>query len=241
MKCENCEKEISNDMRGALKSNACPWCSNSIMSPEKAEQYFNLIQLLDLTSFTNRQDVDTQIRTKVASLLVSNFIFMQIAPTIEEDVIVLDEPKPRVKHPPLTTSGPLPPLMKKVIDQITADSDEEDWTDEAVVVNPKLQKLDSHGRPMNTITEADLGNLDDSELKSIPTNTKPKVQPTSTGKKLSVQDYARIQNDMYDSSEPTQAAAPPIDLAANLQKDLQRLQKYQGTPKGLTGQGIKRV
>ena len=241
MKCENCQKEISNDMRGALAHNSCPWCSSSIMSSEKAEQYFNLIQLLDQTPFTNRQDVDAQIRAKVATLMVSNFIFMQIASPIEEDVIVLDEPKQKqsnLKSPPFTKLPTPLPSTKMVNSQIIDSQNDDDDLEGS----PAVQKVDSRGRPMNTITEADLGNLDDSELKSIPMNTKPRPSVSPSGKKLTAQDYARIQDDVYESADtPPMPVSSSDDLAGNLQKDLQRLQKYQSVPKGLSGQGIKRV
>lgn len=92
MQCESCNEYITPKMKGALKSNICPFCNEQIMNPLKAEQYFNLVELLDLTDFTNRKDVDVQIRTKVANLMLENFVFKKLdTPQKQSDLIVLDE------------------------------------------------------------------------------------------------------------------------------------------------------
>ena len=69
MKCESCNETISNTMRAAIGQNFCPTCGGTIMNEHKAAQYYNLLNCLDQTKFTNKDAVDAQIREKVATLV----------------------------------------------------------------------------------------------------------------------------------------------------------------------------
>lgn len=92
MHCESCNQHISSKMKGAIKSNTCPFCGEQIMNPLKAEQFVNLTELLDATDFTNKKEVDVQIRTKVATLLLENFVFKKLENTSKgSDLISIDD------------------------------------------------------------------------------------------------------------------------------------------------------
>lgn len=235
MQCESCHADILPTMKGALKTNTCPYCGGEIMEDAKAEQYFNLLGVLDQTTFTNRQDVDSKIRAKVASLIMSNFIFMKIdQPTHREDIIVVDDEAGK-EHVALTKK---PPRKKKKS-------------------KPKLQTKSITGRQMNTITEED---IDDSQVRSMPMPS-PKPQPvqnTKTG--LSARDYIQAQNDIYteasDTGSMVGASSPgitaeevmkmfpemtPEQALEALKNDAQVLEGLAQPQKGLTGKGIRRL
>lgn len=122
MKCESCQADISPKMRAAFVNNTCPFCGGSLMHALKAEQYVNLLEVLDSTTFTNRPEVDSQIKEKVANLLVTKFVFKKLdEEALPADVIVLDEPEvavnviaatPTPVVPVIQTPSPASPISK---------------------------------------------------------------------------------------------------------------------------------
>lgn len=117
MNCESCGSTISSKMKGAIRSNTCPYCAGEIMPKLKAEQYLNLLDVLEATTFTTKVEIDIQIREKVAALLISNFVFKKLdKPTKEPDLIKIDEDSveiPTIQNKPLPTE-PLKESSAKV-------------------------------------------------------------------------------------------------------------------------------
>lgn len=239
MKCESCDGAISSAMRGSLKTNTCPWCGSSVMGDEKATQYFNLLEMLDQTTFTNRQDVDTQIKEKVASLMISNFIFMKLEqPEVSDDIIVVNEtPVQQVVQRPVAQQAQTKKKKK--------------------AKKAKLQKESSSGKALNTVSE---DQIDDSMASRVPTpRPKPKINAnapvTKTG--LTLSDFQNAQEPGYteagsmmggpgaDSLNPDEImkAFPgmtPEEAVQALQKEADMVQN-SGPQKGLTGKGIRRL
>ena len=213
------------------------------MADEKAEQYLNLVDLLEQTSFTNKPAFDAQLREKFASLMITNFIFMRVTPQESEtDLVVLSE-----EPEPTPTPAPTKPKAKR--------KTKKRRKKEASAPEADVQKVDSRGRPMNTYIDADLDDLEH-EVKSMPTPKKkraPKAPPSGAG----LPNYAALQQEMYetedlggDSQHPQMTAEelmqtfPELSSAeasAALQKDLQKAAKYLNPQKGLSGDGIKRL
>lgn len=248
MKCETCTTEITSQMRHSIASNTCPYCGLDIMSPEKAEQYLNLVELLDHTSFTNKPDFDSQLREKFASLMITNFAFMRISPQEEDsDLIVLGATSPKKEQSFI--QRPTPPKISKPIE--VPDTPE---------IVEKVQQVDSHGRPMNAYMSLDPEELEN-EVKSIPSS--PRKPTKSVPGAPSLPNYAAMQEEMYEGNAPKeeldieqqaqqilsqfpelqeQAAAAGLGAGGDpaKQKDLQKLQSYQSRSKGLSGSGIRR-
>jgi hypothetical protein len=100
MQCESCNEKITLKMKNAISSNTCPFCGQSIMEEVKAEQFQNLLALLQQTTFTNRPDVDDQIREKVSMLIVTNFVFKKVTTTDpQQDIIVVNDEEENVEKP----------------------------------------------------------------------------------------------------------------------------------------------
>lgn len=240
MKCESCNAILSSAMRGALRANSCPFCSGNIMGDQKAEQYYNLLEVLDNTTFTNRSDVDSQIKEKVASLMINNFVFMKLNQTEDkDDIIVVDDDVP--SHQVVATASPQQTNSKKRRKKGK---------------KGKLQTQSVSGKPLNTVTE-DIVN-DDSVPTRVPT-PRPKHQISANapvGKTgLTLADYQNAQNDTYMEvgSTPNVGAdltpdeimkafpgLTPEEAVQALQKEADMLQR-SGPQKGLTGKGIKRL
>lgn len=90
IKCESCNEQIASKMKAAIASNTCPFCSGNIMHPMKAEQYSHLLACLEQTAFTNKPEVDVQIREKVANLLVTKFVFKKLNEEASSDLIAIE-------------------------------------------------------------------------------------------------------------------------------------------------------
>lgn len=233
MQCESCNTEISSKMKGALKMNACPFCSEQIMPSMKAEQYSNLVEVLEQTTFTNRSDVDSQIRDKVAGLLMSNFLFKRLdLPDAPRDIIVLDDeqttPPAELARPPITET--------------------------------KVQKVSSTGKPLNTITEDQALRAPSRNVSDAAKAPRQAPQPTS-GKGLSVKDYAMMQDQVY--TEESDSGVDLSDLAGLTPEEIMttfpeltaadiegiknramaKLNQQQAptVQRGLTGNGIRRA
>jgi hypothetical protein len=222
-------------MRGALKHNSCPFCSEKIMEDAKAEQYYNLLQVLDNTTFTNRNDVDSKIREKVASLIITNFVFMKIAPPeAKDEIIVVGDTELEASPQPKENA----PLFKKTESK------------------RQVQKKSSTGKPMNQTVEQE---VPDTEVRSMPSPKAKKLPPQVSAAGLSMKDYLSAQNETYDSAdtsygtessltaEEVMKAFPgmtPEEALQALQSDasmLGALNQVATPTKGLTGKGIKRL
>jgi DNA-directed RNA polymerase subunit RPC12/RpoP len=185
MKCESCSAEISSKMRGALKKNTCPFCAEKIMAPMKAEQYANLLDVLDQTSFTNRSDIDTQIREKVAGLLMTNFVFKKLdLPKVAPDVIVIDNNLP---IPGTTTVNvPNPTSISDTITVVNVPNSASDIT--TVVNTPNLTSTSAVD--VNTASTRSIG-----ETKAAPKPLKPQGTPKPS---LTPSEYAKLQDETYN-------------------------------------------
>lgn len=190
MKCESCSTEVSNKMKHSIASNVCPFCGGKIMPDMKAEQYINLLEVLDQTSFTNRSDIDTQIREKIASLLITNFIFKKLdLPKVGPDIIVIDDSPVSIPNvaPPvtkaLTSSAVPPPTVAPVATQVASS-------------------------PQHPQAESDLNSLPSRSIARVPLKAASPQSSTA----FSVADYARFQDETYnDASESDTPTLADID------------------------------
>lgn len=174
MKCESCEENISSKMRGALANNLCPFCSKEIMPALKAEQYLNLLEVLEQTTFTNRMDVDSQIRDKVANLLMGNFVFKKLAvPESKLDIIVLDDENEEEEQEI--------PFEEVKIPKVRAQK------------KTAVQKVSSTGKALNAVTSEQINS---STPRSVPSGSQKSQSPQAPGG-FSAKDYINAQNDPY--------------------------------------------
>ena len=254
MQCESCNTEISSKMKAAIRSNACPYCSENIMPPMKAEQYLNLVEVLEQTTFTNRSDVDAQIRDKVTGLLMNNFLFkrLELAAAVR-DIIVLDEDQELAPPAPVQVKAPVPP--KAPTPTLASES------------SKTTQKVSSTGKPLNTITEDEALRAPSRSVSDAAKTPRQTSQPIS-GNGLSARDYAMAQNQTYaddDSSDPgvdisdlagltpeeiltTFPELTTADIEGMISRTTSKLSQQPGHPqtsskvqRGLTGNGIRRA
>jgi len=229
MQCENCNQTITSKMKGAIASNSCPFCADPIMDQQKAEQYSNLLEVLDQTSFTNKAEFDEKIREKFAALMLTNFIFMKVD---NQDLVILETSEPELIEEENTTVA-LPKKVRKakkakaktkVVKKVnTKKANAKKATD----LPTQVKQFDSQGRPMNQHLNQDLSS----------------VEPRGISAR-SVEDYDQIQDQMYSGVESEQGS-PLSNLAAPqpgsaLEKDLQLAAKYLKPKKGIEGTGIRR-
>lgn len=141
MKCESCSAEISNKMRAALKMNTCPFCSGKILSDKKAQQYVNLLTVLDQAIFTNKVDIDSQIKDKVVQLMLDNFVFMKLDnPEVRSDIITVPDEEELVVSKPVEVKKEKPTPPKKV-DEEEEGEEGDDYPDQPTRTLPKKRTL----------------------------------------------------------------------------------------------------
>ena len=260
MQCESCNTEISSKMKAAVRNNSCPYCNGLIMPPMKAEQYLNLVEVLEQTTFTNRSDVDAQIRDKVTGLLMNNFLFkrLELAAAVR-DIIVLDEDEEELPLPPpaqATASVPSRASTPALTPALTPES------------SKTIQKVSSTGKPLNTITEDEALRAPSRSVSDAAKTPRQTSQPIS-GNGLSARDYAMAQNQTYadndDSSDPgvdisdlagltpeeiltTFPELTTADIEGMISRTTSKLSQQPGHPqtsskvqRGLTGNGIRRA
>lgn len=257
MQCESCNKAIPSTMRGAIANNSCPWCAEDLMSPDKAEQYFNLLNILDEATFTNKGSVDIKIREKVAALIIENFLFMLIEKEQVEDLVVIEDDLEAVDEDVLEVSM----LKKKVSKKATkapkkvskkvskAKKAVKKVAKKAATKNPDgVQTVSSTGKPMNQLSVGDEGEARSMDLGSIgSTYSDVKSNPPPQGG-FSIMDYQEAQSS--DTFRPSTAQSAEDILArypgqsieevmASMQKDAAAAERSR--PKKSTNTGIKRL
>jgi hypothetical protein len=215
-------------MRGALKLNACPFCTGKILSDAKAQQYVNLLTVLDQAVFTNKADIDTQIKDKVVQLMLDNFVFMKLDnPEVRSDIIVVSDEeeqkvisKPPVEIKPAKVEKKDPPKQKVEVDEEEEDDEDDDYPDQ-------------------------------------PTRSLPKKRPTPRAPAkggLSMKDYIAAQDESFSDNEAevdvNEASIDEIlkvfpqlskEEALNALRADSEMKKVKMPQKGLTGKGIKRL
>jgi hypothetical protein len=226
-------------MKHSINSNTCPFCGGPIMEATKAEQFTNLVMFLEKTNFTTSKEVDILIRDKVANLMISNFIFMQVKGVHKSDLIVIPEQKEQAKE---ATKE----VTKESIKQ------QEIFTTKS----KKVQKKSSTGKPMNEALDIDIEKIDD--VRSIPSSPKasaPKISPSKKIGNLSAKDFMDAQDQVYDvandepssdyaeSVEEVMKAFPQLSIEeARAAIEAEKGSQQALTPqRGLTGRGIKRL
>jgi Zn-finger nucleic acid-binding protein len=256
MQCESCNAEISSKMKAAVKNNSCPYCNGLIMPPMKAEQYLNLVEVLEQTTFTNRSDVDAQIRDKVTGLLMNNFLFkrLELAAAVR-DIIVLEDEDP-IKHMTVDpTDGGTIYRGSKVIPAAEPAKPS--------INNENVQKVSSTGKSLNTITEDQAMRAPSRSVSDAAKTPRQTSQPIS-GNGLSAKDYAMAQDQAYsddDSNDPgvdisdlagltpeeiltTFPELTTADIEGMISRTTSKLSQHPQTSKvqrGLTGNGIRRA
>ena len=246
MRCESCNAPIPGNMRGALRNNVCPYCGEELMNEMKAEQYYNLLVLLDTTQFTNRPDLDSQIRDKVANLMVSQFVFRKISSPQEEDIVLVETPSIptiEVSPEPVEVAQPQPKPKKQSRKKQKAKA----RPPESPLLPEK--KVSETGKVLNDYTEEDIENYAPRTAGESATPKKPSY--TELRKQgLSEKDYLEALKNNYipTDTDEEQQPAPLPEMSAEqmkqvaaqqLQKDMERLQNT--LPKrGGTGAGIRR-
>jgi len=222
MQCESCNVEISSKMRAAFQKNTCPFCGDVVLNPKKAEQYVNLLNVLDETTFTNRPEVDSQIKEKVANLLVTKFVFMKLDQEAQpRDVIILDEPEAIIiTKLPTSTPTPSPALETKSINE------------EIEAAKVALSKKAAHApsRPL--------------QKKKVPALEKEMTLMDSLG-----QDHSKYSSeDDLDSEDPMDGLSEdevkrffPTLSGDDMKKIKESNYSSNNVQRGLTGKGIKRI
>lgn len=248
MQCDSCNAHIPPTMRGAIRTNTCPYCAGNIMEEVKSEQYNNLLEVLENTTFTNRGDVDLKIREKVANLIVTNFIFMRVESQDQNDIIVVQDQPEVVQE-----------SVSEVVQQVPVKAKKKKTKRKT-----KLQKTTKTGKQINKITEDDLDKLDeltiDQAVRSMPSTNKipsPKKN-IKAGGGLTMSDYIGAQEDIY-TERPQQAPQAQPQMSAEevmrmfpgmspeealeaVRQDTSLLDQLESpTQTGLTGKGIKRL
>lgn len=258
MHCESCGATITPNMRGALSNNSCPFCSGEIMEPAKAEQYSNLLNVLDRTTFTNREDVDGKIRSKVASLMINNFIFMLTPSSAEEDIVVLDEEQLDNQvdlevATPQDYSNTVSKATKKKTKK-TKKTTSKKASKKSKKQSDSVQKTSSTGKKLNEYLD-----LDPSEVQPRTPEARDLSAPSNLKVGgLTMQDFMGAQQDIYEGSssagsmlsQPTISAEEVMSMFPNMtpeqaleavRNDASVLENLGQPKKGLTGQGIKRL
>lgn len=226
MQCESCGSAISSKMKAALRLNTCPYCAGEIMPKLKSEQYINLLDVLEATTFTTKLEVDVQIREKVANLLVSNFVFKKLEnPTREPDLIkVDDEPVVEAKVQQAITTPSLP-KSKPALEETKVETKMASREDSALAspVEEPLEKLPAR------------------QLKgSKKTNYKQEPQ-----KELSMKDFLKASEETYqddDSYEDSFDGLSPEEIKRffpTLSSD--EIVGIAASESKATGRGIKRL
>lgn len=237
IKCESCDQTLLPTMKASLKLNICPFCGKAVMAnPHKVEQYHHLLNLLDNTIFTDDQKVDDKIREKVASLMISNFVFKKM------ESVVSPKKEDLTKIPKI-----------EIATKEEADGEMEEME---IKLPENIQTVTSTGKKINQIDEQAIINAP--ARKTPQKRVSPKIDPNKKIGTLSARDYLTAQEENIgdiedDSSSPEMSAEEimktfpgmtPEQAASALQQEvnnMQRHQQYSIPKKGSTGNGIRRL
>jgi len=221
-------------MIAAIRNNSCPYCDNPIMPSLKAEQYLNLVNVLNQTAFTNRLDVDEQIREKVTSLLMDNFVFKKLEsvdPVADIIVIHDEEPTTPASLQGATSASPIPVLSPLQSSPIKI-------TPAKVVSQPKEEEFIPPEETKSAAPRA--------LTRKTSTN---ESSPVVAQKALSASDYMRAQDESFDDASPDVDADLDSFSPDELMKifpdltpnDLSSMRQSKGVSTDSNSKGIRRL
>jgi len=224
-------------MKGALRSNTCPYCAGEIMPKLKAEQYTNLLDVLEATTFTTKMEVDIQIREKVADLLVSNFVFKKLEnPEKEPNLIRIDEDILVSSRTPSTLSST--PVLGVANAGLTTSPNQVLDTDMSPKASEELAK-EAKRSPTEKIESIDRAPA--RQLKgSKKTNYKQEPQ-----KELSMRDFLKASEETYQDddfdSDPLDGLTPDEVKKFFPSLSTDEIVGIAGNESKGSGKGIKRL